>query len=234
MTTERSRGSPGIAVDPFGGPVIDPTKNVLDLVRSSMLRQDDLRESESRRLDEKIIMENAHTREIMAIRAGHEAELRDKEVNRLNAIRQVDVAAVAVASDRAASAARILETNVQVLAEANRSLVATTAAAQTEALGSIVKPILNRLEAIERTLSETAGRAGVTDPMMTQVLTETRGMREALAATAGIKQGVVETKTGQQLSIGTIATIVGGFIAVAGLGFTAISVTIAVIIFLSR
>lgn len=34
---------PGEGVDHFGGPVIDPTKNVLDLVAAAIVRQDDLR-----------------------------------------------------------------------------------------------------------------------------------------------------------------------------------------------
>ena len=34
---------PGIAVDSKGGQVIDPTKNVLDLVEAAIRRQDDLR-----------------------------------------------------------------------------------------------------------------------------------------------------------------------------------------------
>jgi hypothetical protein len=39
----RDVGRPGIPVDSSGGPTIDPTKNVLDLVDASVKRQDDLR-----------------------------------------------------------------------------------------------------------------------------------------------------------------------------------------------
>jgi hypothetical protein len=34
---------PGLGVDAAGGPVVDPTKNVLDLVAAAITRQDDLR-----------------------------------------------------------------------------------------------------------------------------------------------------------------------------------------------
>src|SRR6185312_9446654 len=43
---------PGIGVDSRGGQVIDPTKNVLDLVEASIKRQDDLRDAETRRINE--------------------------------------------------------------------------------------------------------------------------------------------------------------------------------------
>ena len=43
---------PGIGVDSLGGQVIDPTKNVLDLVEASIKRQDDLRDAETRRINE--------------------------------------------------------------------------------------------------------------------------------------------------------------------------------------
>src|SRR5688572_11724945 len=45
---------PGPGVDAQGQPVIDPTKNVLDLVEAAMRRQDDLRHAENRAIREKI------------------------------------------------------------------------------------------------------------------------------------------------------------------------------------
>jgi len=38
----------GIGVDAEGGPVVDPTSNVLGLVSAAVQRQDDLREAESK------------------------------------------------------------------------------------------------------------------------------------------------------------------------------------------
>lgn len=45
-------GKPGVGVDYSGREVVDPTKNVLDLVRAESLRQDGLREAETRRVNE--------------------------------------------------------------------------------------------------------------------------------------------------------------------------------------
>lgn len=38
----------GEGIDRYGNPVIDPTKNVLDLVQAAIKRQDDLREAEAK------------------------------------------------------------------------------------------------------------------------------------------------------------------------------------------
>jgi hypothetical protein len=47
-------GNPGPAVDRQGNPVIDPTKNVLELVAAAIQRQDDLREAAMALLKERI------------------------------------------------------------------------------------------------------------------------------------------------------------------------------------
>lgn len=45
-------GKPGVGVDYSGRDVVDPTKNVLDLVAAAIQRQDDLRAAETRRIDD--------------------------------------------------------------------------------------------------------------------------------------------------------------------------------------
>ncbi|HEY9413122.1 MAG TPA: hypothetical protein VIQ30_00050, partial [Pseudonocardia sp.] len=70
-------------MDSKGQPVLDPTKNVLDLVEAAIKRQDDLRE-----------MESQHQREIGDLRHQYEKELRKAETARIDAIRAVDVGAV--------------------------------------------------------------------------------------------------------------------------------------------
>jgi hypothetical protein len=64
--------SPGPGVDVRGDPVIDPTKNVLDLVTAAIQRQDDLREADVR-----------HGREAAALRDRYEDMLRQAEKERL-------------------------------------------------------------------------------------------------------------------------------------------------------
>jgi hypothetical protein len=94
---------------------LDPTKNVMDLVKASERRLDDLREAEARRITEQ-----------MELRACHSKELREAEAKRIDAIRAVDVAAVKTASDKADRQAEVLAGQVASSAEALRLLVAST------------------------------------------------------------------------------------------------------------
>src|SRR5687767_12955841 len=97
MSNNRRRATPGGAgsgVDAQGGPVFDPTANVLDLVEKETKRQDDLRgmsdrlsESETRRIN----AEMGSIREIAKLRARHDRQLRKAEAGRLDSIRQVDI-----------------------------------------------------------------------------------------------------------------------------------------------
>lgn len=98
----------GQGIDAQGGPVIDPTANVIALVEAGMKRQDDLREMEAR-----------HVREVAQLRADHERELRLAEAARLDAIRRVDVEATATA------------------AEAIRATVEATAKVTAQAIGDL-------------------------------------------------------------------------------------------------
>jgi len=57
-------------------PLIDPTKNVLDLVHAAMKRQDDMREAETRRLDQLAEQRSHYNGKIADIRDAHNNELK--------------------------------------------------------------------------------------------------------------------------------------------------------------
>jgi hypothetical protein len=54
MAESRGERRPGIGVDAAGGQVIDPTKNVEDLVKAGEARQAELRASDQRYLDSQL------------------------------------------------------------------------------------------------------------------------------------------------------------------------------------
>src|SRR5207342_1962404 len=103
------QGSLGPSTDQFNQPVIDPTKNVGDLVAASerrlddlrtadeklrlseFKRQDDLREMESSHLRQIQERENPHIRELLAVRSEYGSRLDAAETQRIDAIRAVDV-----------------------------------------------------------------------------------------------------------------------------------------------
>jgi cobalamin biosynthesis Mg chelatase CobN len=150
MSEERPRpgsANPGLGVDSEGNPVLDPTKNVLDLVEAAIKRQDDLREAESR-----------HVREVASLRAEYQAELRQAETDRINAIRAVDVQAVQQAATVAETRATALANQVAASAEAMRSQVAAAAGAAATSLAAALEPVQKDIADLRRAQYEAQGQ----------------------------------------------------------------------------
>jgi hypothetical protein len=126
-------------------PVIDPTKNVQDLNEASNLRQDDLRAASDRFNAAQI----ENLKELVALRAIYEEKLTIAEAKRIDAIRSVDVNAVAIASEKAAAAAAVLANSVN-----------SSAKNLEEQLKQYVGQINTRLSAVEKSQYEGQGRGG--------------------------------------------------------------------------
>lgn len=174
----------------------DPTGNVLQLVDAANRRQDDLREAESRRVNEQ-----------MALRAEYDEKLRDAEAKRIDAIRAVDVNAVGVASERAAQQATVLANQVAASAETLRALVATTASANAQQLAQITTQFTDRLALLEKAQYEGTGKQSVADPQMAGLLLEIKALRESGFQASGMK-----------VMVGWLVAGVFLIIAVAGFG----------------
>ena len=138
---------PGPGVDAAGEPVIDPTRNVLDLVEAANRRQDDLRQ-----------MSERHTRELATIRASHATEMRIAEADRLDAIREVDAQAVQQAATVQDTRATALAGQVADAAEAMRSQVANTATAAATALATALAPIVASIEQLRAAMWQEQGQ----------------------------------------------------------------------------
>ena len=113
--------SPGPGVDRFGTPVIDPTANVLDLVRAAIERQDDLRN-----------MSAAHAREMRETARMYEERLAVKarqlqgaEAGRLDAIQTRSDLTVQRAAEVQAAQQQALATQVTATADTFRASIAT-------------------------------------------------------------------------------------------------------------
>jgi hypothetical protein len=156
--------SPGPGVDRYGAPVVDPTKNVLDLVRAAIERQDNLREAESRHIRELASIRAEHDQQLrvadqerdrelrasdhdrMAMRAAYEDKLRVQESARIDAIRAVDVGAVTRAAEVSATQAATLATQQQASADALRGQVEQARIATADALAQALAPITKSIE----------------------------------------------------------------------------------------
>jgi hypothetical protein len=146
MPGEAVGESSGPAVDRQGAPVIDPTKNVLDLVEAGNKRQDDLRN-----------LETAHVREILQMRAEHFKEIREAETNRIDAIRAVDVGNVSRAAEVAATQAQTLAAQVATSAETLRTQVQASATASQIALAAALEPVQKDIADLRRAQYEAQG-----------------------------------------------------------------------------
>lgn len=138
---------PGPGVDAQGRTVVDPTRNVLDLVSAAILRQDDLR-----------LVESRHIREIVELRAKYDGELREAETARIDAIRAVDVGAVNRAAEVAATQATTLAAAVATSAETLRTQVAATATAGVVGLAAALEPIQKDISELRRYQYEGQGQ----------------------------------------------------------------------------
>jgi cell division septum initiation protein DivIVA len=136
---------------------LDPTDNVRELLAINTERSDSLRLAEQQRVNELMEAERRRVNEQMQLRAEYDAKLADAESKRIDAIRSVDVNALAVASDRASAQAIVLANQVTVSAETLRALVASTAATQATQLAQLTTQLTDRLASLEKSQYESKG-----------------------------------------------------------------------------
>jgi hypothetical protein len=187
----------GLAVDSEGNPVIDPTENVLALVVAAVKRQDDLRIAAEKFMEAEL----THVRLTEALRAEHSRELNDKESNRLDAIRQVDVQNGNAAAAAAADAIRVLAATTAANAEKLRTDLNATAATMAKQTADVaatmaaqqagtVAGITERIAALEKSSYEGIGKGRVADPMMAEFMTDMKSMLRAQSQNTGKNEGV--------------------------------------------
>lgn len=173
-----SQPSGGPAVDKQGDAVVDPTRNVLDLVGAAIRRQDDLRD-----VGEK------HVRELSALRADYDEKLREAETSRIDAIRQVDVGNVQRAAEVQAAQALTLASQVTTSADALRGQVEAARQQTATTLAAALEPIQKDIQDLRRVQYEGVGSK-------TQVVES-----QATAGVSGMWVGIAIGAAGFLLSI---------------------------------
>jgi len=145
--TNQPTPPPGPGVDARGLNVVDPTQNVTALVKAGLERQDDLRRQET-----------AHMHQLLDLRADYEEKLRIAESKRIDAIRSVDVAAVAQAAQVSATQATTLATQVSASAETLRTTVAASALSAANNLNAALGPIQTSIDALRQAQYQQQGQ----------------------------------------------------------------------------
>lgn len=180
MSFTEPSGNMGPATDRHNEPVVDPTKNVLDLVGAAISRQDDLRSTATDHITELLKVQSGHTKELLNLHADHQRQMATKESDRLDAIRAVDRDAVTRAAEVSATQANTLAVQVAASAEALRNQVETSRVATETRLASSLAPITESIELL----------------------------RAAQYAQQGERAARVETREQGNWSIGLVVTIV--------------------------
>jgi hypothetical protein len=149
-----AKGQTGVAVDAQGGPVVDPTANVLALVEAANKRQDDLRAASQRYNDSCI----KYQHKMAELRAHHAREIRELDTKRLEATRAVDINAGQTEAKRSLDALQTLATQTQATASTIAASIAET-----------VTGITARLAALEKSSYEGAGKDAGPSAQMQQL-----------------------------------------------------------------
>lgn len=174
----------------------DPTVNVQNLLNAAVVRQNDLRDAEIKRIDERtaflvshlelrISEESTHTSEVMALRSNYERQLAEAEAKRIDAIRVVDVNAVNVANERAVAQAGVLANQVSSSAEILRGQVAAVATTLATQLSTVTGQLSDRITILERSNNIGQGREQYTDPLMTAMVAEIKTLNANVTKTEG-------------------------------------------------
>lgn len=198
---------------------VDPTANVIALVEANAKAAEKLREADNKFYDE----QNRHVKELAELRAQHAGELNTAESKRIDAVRVIDVGAVATAAERAAQQATVLANQLSTNAETLRALVATTAAATaattasamasiTTAAAQFQAQVTERLQQLERSQYKGEGRSGLADPQMAELLNEMRSLGRTQATSQG-SSGGMQTMGGWIVAGVTLLIALVGFFA---------------------
>jgi hypothetical protein len=144
----RKNTQPGIGVDAAGGGVIDPTKNVEDLVNALSETLDKLRHADGKRLDDLREADQKRLGEIAALKREYDKQIFDIQTVQVKTTS--DLISAQLSKETASLANQINAATVQ-----NQGLIQTLSA---------------RIDKLEQARYETAGRASVQDPATAEAL----------------------------------------------------------------
>jgi hypothetical protein len=190
MTEHQTKSPPGPAVDSSGGAVIDPTKNVLDLVHSAINRVDDVFRANMKRVDEVAAERVKRLEGEQRLHSEYHDKLMIAEQKRIDAIRATDVSAATLANERATQQADILARQVAQTAETLRTLVDSTAEQIAMQHEAFAKSLGDRITLLEKNQYEQQGKSVATSPMTEELIKEMRASREYRSTSEGKHDGM--------------------------------------------
>lgn len=162
-------------------PWTDPSHNVLQLVNAAVKRLDDIAKLTYDCIKEEMKL----NKEIMDLHVSYGDKLARMEEKRLDSIRNVDVSAVAREASRADQQAAVLASQVAGSADTLRNLVASTAKAVNDQFQQVTSQLIEKISSLEKAQYEGIGKGRVSDPIMTDLLSEVKSLRESRSGGKG-------------------------------------------------
>lgn len=168
----------------------DPSANVIMFVGNAVKYLEDLHKAGERSIDEKLKLHFEYTKQIS-----------EAESERINALRAVDVAAVATANERAVKQAEVLANQMAANAETLRASVAKTAETIATQLQQITSQQNERIAALEKANYENVGKSSAPSELadkvteLDKIISENRGRTgissQLIFAVSAIVGGIV-------------------------------------------
>lgn len=180
-------GQPGIPIDSRGGPTIDPTKNVLDLVRAESKYQDAMRDSAMREFNSAI----GYLRDQIKLMSDNadrfQTAQRDAETKRIDQLAQ--------------NRQEFQNTIRDMLAESVRT-TSTLVSTQLVQIQATFDTRVSKLEAYQFTQ---AGKASVSDPQITETMVGFQRSITAFQATTSETMAKSSMATAEAIAKLTVA-----------------------------
>jgi len=184
-------------VDSGGVPAIDPTANVIALVKALAETASALREADKQFNRSQF----KHIRQISRLRAANAETLRTSDLAMLAKTREVDVTTAASQAQALATAVQTLATNNDKNAEAirnqmnsDRAALAKQVADTAVALGanndSAMKDVNNRIAELQKSSYQGVGKSSVAEPMMAEFIAEMRVLAKGQDRQTGKGEGL--------------------------------------------
>lgn len=180
--------------------VIDPTANVVALVKANAEAAARLREADIKFQ----YAQHSHISELGALRAANAEVLRTSDLERQEKTRQVDVLAAAASAAGLATAVQTLAATADRNAETLRNqlnadraalakLVSDTALNVSTQNDSLFKDVNNRIAELQKSSYQGVGKSSVADPMMAEFISEVRKLVQSRATDTGQRQGMSDS-----------------------------------------
>jgi ribosome assembly protein YihI (activator of Der GTPase) len=179
-------GQAGMGVDAHGGAVIDPTANVIALVRAEKTRSDDLRKAERRYF----MAQLRHVEKTSKLRSEHQAKMDAAESARIDSIRQIDIQGTATAAAQALTAIQTLSAANATREEQVRTLVSSTAAGLATTNAAASAEFNKRLATLEQSSFLEMGKQKVADPQLERLSSLVEQLARSRAGDTGKTQGL--------------------------------------------